>query len=1422
MTSTDLQAYLPRFIVRELSRQPVNALIGRTMAFEAVTLFADVAGFTPLSETLARQGKAGAEELTEILNRTFAVLIDLVHTHGGTITRFGGDSICAVFPCTKRNQAQAARRAVACAYEMLREVSRQPVKTGVGDFDVSMKAGLSCGQVIWTIVGDAASRDAASRDPVSRLEYVVAGRAIQSCVAAENAAVKDEVVLDRDLSMWVGEFASLTPVERGEGLCRVQSIQPQRREQPQRIARPSDSQPSRDALETLTHFLHPVIVERSTEALAGFVNEHRKVTVLFAGSGEFDPASDQIGHALQAYFAEAVRIARRYDGHLARIDADETGIRGMLLFGAPLAHEDDEARALRCALDVRRLSHAGSRIGVNTGFAFCANIGSQTRREYTVMGDAVNLAARLMQVAQPDQIVVGATTYREGTRRASSEQFEWHELGHISVKGKSDSIPAFALQDVTTSMPAKTRRLDPPLIGREIELAQATAALERALQGEGQIIVVTAEAGMGKSRLASEIAGVAARRGFQVHTGAGEAYASITSYSAWHAIWRGLFGLDPALPPAQQVDRLEAKLARMGSDLVERLSLLAPVLNLAIPEKEWMAALDPHQRTDLMKFMLLDCLRRWTTERPLLLIVEDCHWLDPLSQDLLRFLIDNAGGLRLALLLLYRSGEGEQHEPDWATTGAAADRVNHISLTGLDADRSAELIRRKWRERCGEGAGEISPELMNAIAEKAQGNPLYIEGLVNYVCERGADATPSHPPPSGGGVRAGDHSANATPSHPPPLGGRGVQQLDLPDNLRSLILSRIDRLDADNQIVLKVASVIGREFNAGWLRGCLRSTELAASAPEHLADLCRLDLMQPVTTAPHTAPDTAPEERFAFKHGLIQETAYDSLAFAQRSSLHEQVGLFIEQHYAERAAELVDTLAFHFGRTHNVDKQRLYFRKAGDAARATYANAAAIDYYTRLLPLLPAPEQIDVLLGLGSVAQLIGEWDEAESRFRQALVIADEARDVHAQAECWRALGELYSRRTSYADAAIWLERACQAYERLGDDIGLSRTLGQLSYAHFEQGNRERAIDLSTRHFKIASEAHDEKAIADSLHSLGIILAQQGALDSAQSHFNRAIEFAMRADDKLRIIHVANDVARLHWQRGDYSRALSSLEQAMHAAKEVGYRSLSSVMMGNTGVLYWEVGEFDRALTCYGHSLDIALSIGDQPSILTCLGNIALVFYERQRDEMAKRVLARAIALGRELNVPYLQCEHLHTMANLMTRHGKYTEAASLNLEALTLAEQVNDVEVLLKARLLAARLRVFMGKSLASIVIDELSQMLDTAADDGLAAVYYAIWQVDPAHDDARRLAAEAYRRLHDRIPRHEFRARYAELTGAQLPKAVALPSLLPEKPHPWEDLDRLLSRAGVDLSSRPVALQGEATAAIIHQELQAPPSSR
>jgi class 3 adenylate cyclase/tetratricopeptide (TPR) repeat protein len=1335
-TSSAWGSFVPDFVVQTLLDHPDRPPIANTAPIDAVVLFADIVGFTPMSEALARAGSYGTEELTRILNSWFGSMAHCIANHGGTVAEFAGDALIAVFRYGRRTRRATMRRAVQCALDMQAAMtSFRAVVTRAGTFGLAMKAGLGDGRLLLTIMGD----------PAIRLQYVLAGQALDRAAAAERHAGSGEAVVDSEV---IDSTVGIEVRERRARWCVVAGL---RRRVPPQVRPPSPQRIDEGAAGRLLPFLHPAITQRLRSGRRDLVNEHRKVSVAFVGLLELVADDPRAVADLQSCVAAAVQVIARYDGYLHQIATGDKGTLLIAYFGAPVSHEDDEERAVRCCLQLLRLPGGALCAGVTTGFVYCGEAGSQSRRTYTVIGDSVNLAARLMWAARPGQLLIDGTTHARVRETTTEDRLE-----PVTVKGRAGHVDVWSVRAVRERIliPSHTAASTEPLVARHLEVTKVQALAQRVRAGEGQVFCLTGEAGIGKSRLVAEAIKIAESLGFMVYGGACRSLGTTTSYLVWRSIWRGLLDLDTSRPLAEQQAQLTAQVARRERGSGGRAPLLGPVLNLPMPDSELTAALDPQTRDELSRSLLLDCLRE-RAARPLLLVLEDCHWIDPASQALLKFLARNIGDQRVLIAVTARPATA----PSPLASLSQLEWFSEIQLAELAAADAERLVVQRLRRWYGEDA-TLAPDLVRQLADRGGGNPLYLEELVSFLHAQGVD----------------------------PHDGRTPATLDLPASLQRLMMARIDQLAEGEQATIKVASVIGRRFRPQWISGSYPAAGSPEEVARHLEHLAELDL-----TPRHS---TDPELEYQFRHAVTQEAAYGSLTFSMRETLHERVGQFIERTYPDRLAQYVDVLAHHYGCTRRADKQRVWFRAAGDAAKAAFANQAAIDYYERLLPLLPELETGEVLAALGAVLQLTGGWEEAEATYRRAMEVARRSGDRGLLAASQRDLGNLFMYRRSHAKAVTWLTRAADEFNRLGDRHGLSIALDRLTYAFIRQSAYTEALATAERHLDLATEAADPAGMSIALNHMGLVRSNIGDTRSALALLERALDMATRAGDQGYLIHAVNNLAFVHFTYGDQRRAAMYWQEALSVAQRIGYRQTAALAIGNLGEVYREQGDHARANKCFFHSLRIAAELGDWRGVAYKVASVAVTAAAQGHGREAEWLFSRAIDLARVLDSPYLLCYSLHHQAQLYAARGWLDKAERLNGEALEIANQRSERDIQVRAELLSIRLQLALGRIDEHAAIRRLRVLRDAWTEPHERAVLLdLLFQLDPV-PETRREAAGLYRSLCERAPSVEYREAYARLTGMTLPPGPPLPPLPEAVKEEVVEIDELLRQ--VDLAAR------------------------
>ncbi|HEX2159639.1 MAG TPA: AAA family ATPase, partial [Actinomycetes bacterium] len=648
--------------------------------------------------------------------------------------------------------------------------------------------------------------------------------------------------------------------------------------------------------------------------------ELRQITVVFANLPDLDhraglEEADEVMRALQG-------ALYRYEGSINKLSLDEKGTTLVAALGLPpLTHEDDPARGVQAALAMREtLAGLGRRvaIGVTTGRAFCGTVGSRWRREYTMLGAVVNLAARLMQEVGDGVLCDAATA------EAARSALAFEALPPVRVKGRAGLVPVYR-----PGRPGRAAGRGPepvvraPLVGREAEWARLEEALRR-LTGDGddgdgrpgvvQVLVLEGDAGAGKSRLVAELVDQAVAAGVPVLTGAGDA---VERNTPWH-VWHELFGRLPAFDGADLAARRRLVLDLLGAEpeLRDLAPLLNPVLGLELPETPASAQLSGQGRAGRTRELLVLLLRAVVGDKPTVLVIEDAHWLDSASTGLVLTL--SRERLPLLLLVATRSrAEGGTVEDELAWTAyrrlLRAPNIDRLVLDRLSAAAVEALVGHRL------GTSDVPEVLTRLVEEKAEGNPLFTEELTLALRDAGL-------------VRVAGGRVELLSDIPEVLARR------LPHTVHGAITSRIDRLSPTQQLTVKVASVIGRVFAVGILRDVhpLRPA-VARTLMADLTEIERADL---------TVLDTPePDLSYLFKHVIVQEAAYNLMLLSQRRQLHRSVAEWYERSSGGDLA----LLAHHWRLAEVPAKAVHYLEQAGGEALREGAYAEAVRFFTALL-----------------------------------------------------------------------------------------------------------------------------------------------------------------------------------------------------------------------------------------------------------------------------------------------------------------------------------------------------------------------------------------------------------------------------------------------------------------------------------------
>ncbi len=1145
---------------------------------EGAAIFADISGFTPLTEALAEEfgPQRGAEELTANLNRVFHAIITELDRYGGDVIYFSGDAITCWI------DGDDGERATACGLAMQGTMDRvgEIVISASSTVHLAMKVAVAVGKARRFLVGD----------PDIQLIDVLAGRLIDELAAAEHHAEQGDVVLEQSAVESLGDRVEVLEERVDEDSGRTCGVVGRLNVQVEEAPAPLLDEALDD--DVVAEWLLPAVYERIRTGRGEFLAELRPAFPVFVRFTGIDYDDDD--HAIEKldeFVCAAQQIFDSFGGNLLQLTLGDKGAYLYAVFGSPIAHEDDAARAASAALEVRELEATTAateiQIGITHGRLRSGTYGHEARRTFVCLGDAVNLSARLMAKAPPGRIYVS-----EPVQTGASDGFAWEQLPDITVKGKAAPVVAYALTGSARRSAGRHTRHLLQIIGRRVELDRLGAYLEAAVSGTGGVVGISAEAGMGKSRLVAEFVRGVRRRGQVVAFGECQAYGANTSYFGWREVWRTLFHLHDDDPEEAQLARLEAELSAIDPGLVPRMPLLAPIVGLPIPDNDLTRAFDAKLRKTSLEGLLTVCLSARAAHQPLVIVLEDCHWLDELSRDLLVSLARSVSHLRVLILLAYRppSGVGE------ALGVETMPHFGEIPLAELDLHEAGLLIRSKLEQLLG--ADSEPPEaLVELVTRRSQGNPFYIEELLNYI--------------SGQGIDPQDEAA--------------LKGLELPESLHSLILSRIDKLSEKPRRTLKVASVLGRLFRAPMLPGVYPELGTYDEIREHLGAMSGLDLV---------GPDREADQSYLFKHVVTQEVAYESLPFAIRSMLHERVGHYVEETEADAIERNLDLLAHHYWHSENLAKKREYLVRAGEAAQANYANVAAIDYFERAAPLLEGTDRWRVTRSLGEVLEVAGDWPRAEAVYRETLSVAGELRDDAAAGWTETSLADLARKRGEFDEASGWLDAAHARFEALGDRAGLGRVLQIQGTVAATRGDFDAARELLEASLEIRRELDDRAAMGALLSNLGIMAEYAGEYDRSQTLHEEGLAFRVGAGDKGAIAISLMNLGNVLLLQGHIDGARERQEESLRLRRETGDPWMIAMGEHNLGLLTRSQGDYETTRDLFARALRTFRDHGDKWALPFMLEDVAVVAVLVDEPELAMRLAGAGAAVRDETGAP--------------------------------------------------------------------------------------------------------------------------------------------------------------------------------------------
>ncbi len=892
-------------------------------------------------------------------------------------------------------------------------------------------------------------------------------------------------------------------------------------------------------LELFKPYVPKAVTSRILEGKGSLPSERSEATIIFIDIRGFTKLADQLDpekatEIINNIFEPIVGLIDKYGGSINKFLGD--GL--MAIFGTPFSHEDDPERAARASLEImksieengkikigNKVKSLKARIGINTGLCISGEIGSASRKEFTVIGDTVNLASRLQENSMPGKILIGEKTFRR-----IKDSFIISYPRKLKIKGKRDLVSAYTLkgEKKRISFFEHKKKYYSPFMGREEELQILREALKKSYNSRGQIIEISGELGVGKSRLILELTEDSLANEFNILSGDCSSWEESKPYAPLKEIFTKIFGIkfDDDLKKIER--KIENKIKEIDSSLLFASSYFSRLLSSKIKSLEEIME-QSKEKSNLLIRVMKKLLCSFSSQNPLLIIIEDVQWIDDASAE---FLTQYSKEIKKYPILFIYSFRESLKKREFIT---GAKRIKLSPINNTESDKLISLLIKE---------NDIYQLMKDRIISTANGNPLFIEEIVRGIEERRLSAEK-------------DRLGNYTEI---------FADFQIPDTVQSIARARIDLLPVGLKEILYQASVLGRYIEINLFQ---RITNLKDKVLfDLLKKLQKHEFIEEVEAAPQL------QRYFAFTHSLIQEIAYNSLLFKTRRNLHTKIGSVMEEMYLAKIDEKVEELAYHFKNSDDSEKAVFYLNKAGDKAQSIYAFSNAVNYFrdcNQILKDLKLNKKNIAILAesynkLGFALSILGKRKEAEKSLDNALYYSRKINNKNIESLVLMYKGTLYGDMGYWDKAIEYFQSSLLISEELNNLRRKARIMTNIGVTCLFKGDISAGYVTLKESLTICETINAEDIYIMALDNMGIYYDMVGEWRKALEVYKKSLSISKKNNN---IIEISNIMGNLGFA---YS-SLNKSEQAIYYFKESIKISERIGDIYNKGINYIHLGE---------------------------------------------------------------------------------------------------------------------------------------------------------------------------------------------------------------------------------------------------------
>lgn len=1274
---------IPQFIVKKFIQSIYHGEL------HATAIFIDISGFTKLTETLAQFKKEGVETLSLLISRLFTPAIECVYAYEGFITHFAGDAFMAIF--------ENEENAVNSALEIIKHFEmNKNQKTKILDIDINAKIGISYGNIEWGIIGNETK------------SYYFKGEAVNNCGFAEKECSPMDIVIDKKLYDRISELYSFQKIDNGFFKLLPDESNNKIKLNKQQRNYPADQ-------EILKKFTSNIIIENNPK------DELRNILSVFISIRNIDTH-----HDLNAFFISVYGLCTKYGAYFSRISFGDKGATTLINLGIPISYEDNIKRSLLFIDDLRTKYKDNIRTGITFGMLFSGFIGSSLRSSYDVLGDSVNLSARMAMKANWGDIWI-----TDSISDIARKYFQTSFLDNYSIRGKTQIVPIYCL---CSKKKVHDKKKESPIFGRHMELDYIKGYMEPVFAGKfAGIINIYGDPGIGKSRIIEEISLFAENHllicKFHCDSILKKAFNPVIFFLNNHfqqftkdnekkaENFKLIF--NDFIKKTGSLNSAKAQEIKKNIPMIDY--FLRSLLSLPARSKEY-EELNPKQIRNNFIYAFKSFIKGLSLQKPVIIILEDIQHIDSETKDLIKILLRNIDNYPIVIISTGRYfDDGSKPCLDLDEEIPQKD----IIVSSLSEKAIEQLVEYQLKKTPAKA-------LLNFLIDRTIGNPLFLEQYCKYLKDNNY-------------ITFKNNRAQITKN-----------LKDIPVKINQIIISRIDRLGDKLKEFLKITSIFRNRFDINIILRCIN--ELKKHIVKYadlfdqriIADLRESSINELLAEgAKENLWKYINDTQYEFDNTFIPDIIYNMQMTERLKILHIITAEVLEKEF--RSEESYMDIAYHYEKARIRPKTIEYLEKAGNHLFDNYRNHMALKIYNKLLDYIDSKtEKIRISSKLARIYLITGNWDRSESIYKHIIEESKELIDKDFLAHTYLNYGVLMQIKAEYESSLKFFNLSEDLYNDLNDEKGLSRVIGSMGNIYLLKGEYDTALKFYERHKKIIKKIGDKKSLAINIGNMGVIYRRKNQLEKAIKSFEMQNIISKEINHLPGIRDAIGNLGITFQSLGQYQKSLKYFLIDSRISKKIGDIMHYGHSLGNIANTYNYLGEITKSIKYHKLSLNIYKELNNHLYIGFSYWNIGDIYLMIYKYDKAIDYYDHALDIfNKNQNISFLS-ELYNYKAEALYGQKNFKEAKALNDKAREFAQKSNNNNAQIFIEILYCKILCKSNKYLAVERLKQLEVSTKDQYHNGL--IHHALYHCFQK-EEYRKTALKIFTELNRNKPRYSYR---------------------------------------------------------------------